>query len=124
MDVSRETQELTEFMEEFPKLREGKSKFFGRKIQISGKENQSRGKRNPSLFLPRIETIQGLAREFYLRSASPLPLKCAARRELGVSSPDPPGPHGPSCNPCPPRFPPRSRPFLEPLDTITQIRKK
>ena len=36
----------------------------GRKIQILGKENQSPGKRNPSFFLPRIGTFQGLAGEF------------------------------------------------------------
>ena len=111
MDVSRETQDLTEFMEGFPKPMEGQSKFLGRKIQILGKQIQSRGKRNPSFFLPGIETIQGLARESYLRSASPLPLARPPGASSGVSSRDAPAPHGPSCNPCPPSFQPRSRPF-------------
>src|SRR5208282_6766456 len=47
----------------FDKVRGRISKARGRKIQIIRKEIQSQGKQNPSFFLPRIGTIQGLAGE-------------------------------------------------------------
>src|SRR5208282_2549048 len=49
-------------------------KAFGRKIQIAGKEIQSLWKQNPSFFLPRIETFQGLGRlHIESRFSSPAP---------------------------------------------------
>src|SRR5208282_4211324 len=55
------------------KVRGRISKARGRKIQIIRKEIQSRGKRNPSFFLPRIGPFQGLAGESRLRDCEVTP---------------------------------------------------